>query len=159
MRPWLVLFALLLGIAGFIGWRFFQKQAALAELRKKVPLNPHEEAYQALHQLKHSDLLKKNQYRGYFSQMSEILRRYFERRYEIHALESTTFELVRDLKGKMSTEDRKLVESVLEVCDFVKFAKYTPEVQEILKQNKQAFLIIDQTKQQAQEPETQTVQS
>ena len=78
--------------------------------------------------------------------MSEILKRYFERRFQINALESTTYEVIRSLKSHLSLEDRNFVQHVLELCDFVKFAKYQPEVKEILKQNKDSMEIIDRTK-------------
>ena len=78
--------------------------------------------------------------------MSEILRRYFERRYHIPALESTTVEVLEALKEKTLPNERAMIAGLLEFCDFVKFAKHEPSIQEILLQNKNAIQIIDNTK-------------
>lgn len=144
--PWFLLFGIFLALGSLLAWYLVRKRTIMAQHNKVTMLNPHEEAYQALYRLKHSDYLQKGQYKLYFLEMSEILRRYFQRRYQISALESTTFEVMNDLKGKVALEQRTMIQEVLQLCDFVKFAKYTPSVQEVLKQNKQAFLIVDQTK-------------
>jgi hypothetical protein len=143
---WLAFLALLAGVAGFFLWRSQKTKGNELGGRGTAQLTPAEEAYRALFRLKGSDYLKKSQYREYFFLMSEILKRYFERRYEIPALESTTFELMKELKSKTSVEQRKVIQSVLDSCDLVKFAKHEPSAPDVLKQNKQAVTIIDLTK-------------
>jgi hypothetical protein len=125
--------------------RYFPRQETLKTI-KESSLSPHDEAYQALNRLRHSDLLHQGNLKGYFFEMSEIIRRYFERRYQLPALESTTHELLSRLGEKAPSDDVKLISEVLELCDLVKFAKYAPPVSEILRQNNQAKLIIDRTK-------------
>lgn len=149
--PWLVVLGIAVGTASLTAWYLVRKRAIMAPRDQAAILSPHEEAYQALYRLKHSDYLHRNQYKLYFLELSELLRRYFQRRYQISALESTTTELMSDLKDKLPLEQRTLIQDVVQFCDAVKFAKHTPSVQEVVKQNKQAFLIIDQTKETGSE--------
>jgi len=146
--PWLwwILIAIALGIGAIATWRTFFAKKIADGADFASTLSPHEEAYKALYTLKHSDLLRNNQYKLYFFQMSEILRRYFERRYEVPALESTTFEVMLALKEKVDLENGKLIQEILDFCDFVKFAKYIPSVPEVLNHNKRALEVIDRTK-------------
>ena len=146
--PWFLLGLTVLAILGLLAFMFLRKSELLLRRKSEPSLSPHDEAYQGLYRLKHSEYLKKNQFKAYFFEMSEILRRYFERRYDIPALESTTYELMRDLKAKTTSKNRTLVEEVLTFQDMVKFAKLVPSVQEVLKLNKQAIEIIDQTKEE-----------
>ena len=147
---WLVIL-LFLAIGAVASWTFYLRKSRGASGSAEEPaLSPHDEAYLALNKLQHSDLIRKGQTKLYFFQMSEILRRYFERRYQIRALESTTHEVTRDLKEKLTVDNAKIVEEALSFCDLVKFAKYDPPPMEILRQNNQAKLIIDRTKEEIQ---------
>lgn len=147
---WLTLIGLAL-IAGGAGIFYFRKEKQGGVTEKREVLSAHDEAYQALYRLQHSDLIRKGQVKLYFFQMSEILRRYFEQRYRIKALESTTYELMRELKEQLVSENIQLIDEVLSFCDLVKFAKYDPPPVEILRQNNQAKLIIDRTKEEIME--------
>ncbi|MBI4368301.1 MAG: hypothetical protein HY588_02795 [Candidatus Omnitrophica bacterium] len=146
---WSLMIALMLG-AGAASWIYYQRQkrAQSKADSKRIP-TPHEEAYHALSQLQHSDLLKRGLVKLYFLRMSEILRRYFERRYEIRALESTSYEVLEALKRLLPPEILETITDVLSFCDLVKFAKYNPLPVEILHQNAQAKLIVDKTKEES----------
>ena len=134
---------------------YFRQRKEIQSATVEMALSPHDEAYQALNRLRHSDFIRKGQVKLYFFQMSEILRRYFERRYQIRALESTTNEVLQELKRLESLENMTLVRDILSFCDLAKFAKYEPPAAEILQTSNQARQIIDQTKQLTEE---QTVQ-
>ena len=143
---WLM-FAFLLIAIGAGAWVIdLRKNREALTANRESALSPHDEAYLALSKLQHSDFIRKGQVKLYFFYMSEILRRYFERRYQVRALESTTYEAIRDLKEKLTPENLKLIEDELSFCDLVKFAKYDPPPMEILRETNQAKLIIDRTK-------------
>ena len=147
---WFVLFGLPLATGGV--WILYQmRKRGIFQVSEEEILSPHDEAYQALSRLQHTDLLRRGQVKLYFFRMSEILRRYFERRYQIRALEFTTYELIRELKEKVQADDLNLVSETLSLCDLVKFAKYEPPPIEIIRQNNQAKLIVDRTKEEPQE--------
>jgi hypothetical protein len=150
--PWL-LALVLLGIATGVYFFYQNSRRPCLGSGQAEELSPHDEAYQALGRLQHSDLIRKGQMKLYFFQMSEILRRYFERRFQIPALESTTYELKNELQDKANQENLQLIDEVLSFCDLVKFAKYAASPLEIIRQNNQAKQIIDQTREQESVPE------
>ncbi len=150
--PWFLLSALLgVGLGTF--FLLQQSKRGWSPSAQEEILSPHDEAYQALNRLQHSDLIRKGQMKLYFLHMSEILRRYFERRYQIRALELTTYELKNEFKDKLSMEQAQLIDDVLSFGDLVKFAKYIPTPLEIIRQNNQAKLVIDQTREPEIRPE------
>ncbi len=69
---------------------------------------------------------------AWFVELSAIVRRYLEHRYEIRAPELTTeeFLLVATARPELTTEHRGLLTSFLERCDRVKFAGYRPDAEE-----------------------------
>jgi hypothetical protein len=71
---------------------------------------------------------------AWFVELSAIVRRYLEQRYEIRAPELTTeeFLLVATARPELSEEHRGLLSSFLERCDRVKFAGYRPDAEESL---------------------------
>lgn len=153
---WLALIGFLLIGAGIVAL-YLHKRKGGSELGGEEILSAHDEAFQALSRLQHSDLIRKGQVKLYFFHMSEILRRYFERRYRVKALESTTYELMEELKNHLSAENAQLINEVLLLSDLVKFAKYDPPPIEILRQNNQAKLIVDRTKEEVVETLPTTV--
>lgn len=140
------------GAAVFAGAWFYlyRKRQRLTGQPQEPVLSAHEEAYLALNQLKHSDLVRKGLVKQYFFQMSEILRRYLERRFRIRALESTTYELMQELTPVANRDQVQLIQEVLDFCDLVKFAKYEPAALEVIQETNRAKTVIDQTK---EEPE------
>jgi len=148
---WFLLLALF-GAAASIGtWLYFDRRKQNLEGQPQEPaLSAQEEAYLALNQLKNSDLIRKGLVKQYFFQMSEILRRYLERRFRIRALESTTYELMQELTPVASRDQVELIQEVLDFCDLVKFAKYEPPALEVIQETNRAKTVVDQTK---EEPE------
>lgn len=129
---WLILAVLLLLALG-IGVRVWLKrrkpkieEQALIE---KPPVPPDEEALAALQALVSSGLLESGQTKEYYSRLSQILRRYLERQFEIPALESSTSEVVQRLHlANLSTGESQCVSAILALSDLVKFAKFVPPV-------------------------------
>ena len=137
----------LVSIGALIWYRHRQNLAALNQIAGHSLLSPDEEAYQALHQLFDSDILRRGQYKLYYSRISEIVRRYLERRYQFLALESTTAELMEELPAlDVDSSIRTSIRQLLESCDLVKFAKHVPQPADIIQDNRSAKEIIDKTK-------------
>jgi len=148
LRKWLSLgiTTFLLFLAGIVVLNFFRKKkAAMDEAR--MLLSPHDEAYQALRTLYNSSLIRDGKVKDYYFRLSEIIRRYLERRFAFAAVEKTTDEIFRDLR-EILLEDtlKRLIRAFLEEVDIVKFAKYLPEPREIVLINKRATEIVDKTK-------------
>ena len=63
----------------------------------------------------------------YHIQASEIVRRYLEGRYEVSALELTSYEVLERLRAlDLGEETLVALGGFLEDCDLVKFAKHVP---------------------------------
>jgi hypothetical protein len=71
---------------------------------------------------------------AWFVELSAIVRRYLEQRYEIRAPELTTEEFlqVATARPELREDHRGLLSSFLERCDRVKFAGYRPDAEESL---------------------------
>ena len=91
------------------------------------PPLPYELALEALSHLDNSDLLKKREYRLFYIELSEILRKYLGSRFEVNTLDQTTWEIDQLLKRiGISSLITDTARDILEEADLVKFAKYVP---------------------------------
>lgn len=122
---WLIL--LILVFAALLVWalRRYKKQGSLLPPKPVVP--PYEEAVQSLHKLKSRKLWEKGKEKEYFTALTYILRRYLAKEYDIPAMEMTSRQIMvalkenEDLKGQ-----RASMRSLLDMADFVKYAKVRP---------------------------------
>ena len=141
---WTVI-ALALLAAGYLLFRTLRKKKMLAA-PAPPPLTAEEDALLHLSDLFESDLLKRGLIKLYYLNLSEILRVYFERRYKIFAVESTTLEILRALRPQhLDTKLYQKIQYVLEAADLAKFAKWIPIAPEILQINKKSEEIIKES--------------
>lgn len=79
----------------------------------------------------------------FYSELGDAFRAYFERTYSFPALESTTLEVVRELRANRADEEMiELLSDILEEADLVKFAKYQPNeanCKHVMEQARQLF--------------------
>lgn len=128
-----IVIILLLGLGGYFGYRFYKakKDAGFTIIPKKPKKPAHEIALAAYNKLKDRDLLKQGLIKEYYTECSEILRVYLEHRFFIVALEETTPEILRELKSQEIVKDNlESLKEILELSDYVKFAKYIPSEDE-----------------------------
>lgn len=118
-----------LGLLTAISWYRKRKAAVLAA----APAQPPEiVAWDAIHALEDEQLVEKGEIKEFYSRLSIILRGYLESRFRITALESTTTELLSAFrKLQLSYEITEMARVFLDNADLAKFAKMTPEPQEI----------------------------
>lgn len=118
---------LLLGIIGFIFWKRNQRKEKPDVL--EIILPPHEIAFQKLESLKNEKLWQQGSIKKYQSELTFIVREYLENRYGIQALESTTDEIIDQLKEIEIEENLKIeLRKMLQTADLVKFAKAEPPI-------------------------------
>jgi hypothetical protein len=95
----------------------------------KIIRPPHEIALEELLDLYNEDLLAKGDFEGYYTRLSYILRKYMALRFMMYALEYTTTEIIDKLKNEDIVRfDYEVSCSFLEEADQVKFAKYSPDL-------------------------------
>lgn len=99
------------------------------------PEPAHRIAFKALDRLLAGDLLKEGRIKEFYLAISNILRRYIEHRFSLHAPERTTEEFLTELGGTdiLQLQHKTLLKEFLLHCDQVKFAKYQPVDEEIEK--------------------------
>ena len=122
----LVLLALL-GFSIYYLLRRKRKQQPAVVLPPPPPPPAHETALQKLLELEQSDLLDNGEVNAFQTQLTYILREYLEGRYGIHALESTTDDILASLRNiGVPDEWRVQLRKMLQTADLVKFAKAQP---------------------------------
>ncbi len=120
------LFGLL--IIGFVIYKLIKKSNSDnnidVETVVKEIVPAHEIALEKLASLKKKELWQNGQSKEYHSELTYIVREYLENRYNISALESSTHEILEDLK-KVDFDDRfkNNLTEMLSIADLVKFAK------------------------------------
>lgn len=110
-------------------------------------------ALEELKKLENEKYWQKGQLKKYYTVLTEILRLYLERQFEIPALEMTTDEILSSLNNyrslnssKISFDDEiiKTIKPVLKIADMVKFAKYQshPDENDLCMKNSFEFVKI-----------------
>jgi hypothetical protein len=139
----------LLGAGGFFYYRQRSRGLAMPEIPEELKKPAWEVALFELDRLKESDLLTRKQVKKYFIVLSDIVRKYTERRYEIPALDRTTEEIRWEIKPlRLEPRITDSLRDLLSFCDLVKFAKYVPEAEEIEKSLSDAYDFVNMTKQE-----------
>ncbi len=122
---WLLL-AALLALVAYLIYRKLRKDTEdeAAPAWVPPPRPPHEEAEAALARLAEKGLIAKGEIALFYTELTDIIKRYAGRRFEVPYLERTTEEVLSDLAAKeVSTPPLR---AILEVADLVKFAKQMP---------------------------------
>ncbi|MBT8211170.1 MAG: hypothetical protein KJP14_11645 [Eudoraea sp.] len=134
-RFWLMLFLgiLFLGLLSWLVYRFFFLKKPLSEEEREAKLPPYDRALLELKKLENSRYLIQDEYKKYYSELTDIVRAYLEEEVQISALESTTRQLIEKLEllkdaGELNLEDETIrhFNKILQTADLVKFARSKP---------------------------------
>ena len=129
---------------------YFRKKFKKKPQDEKVIVPPraaHIVAFEKLHALEDQRLWQQGEVKAFYSAATEIVREYFERRFEILALEMTTDEVIDQLRTKSGdTGTLRDIAVLLSDADLVKFAKHVPIPSECESVIPAARDIIDRTK-------------
>lgn len=127
------------------------KQEEVAEM---VPAqDPYQEAIQSIQVLKQKELWEHNQTKEYYTQMTDILRRYLWRVYGIDTMDKTSSEILESFRSRIG-RDRMYGElnKILQTADLAKFAKYQPKSDENMSLLSASVAFIEEHKPVAEEP-------
>lgn len=133
---------------------FFVIRHWMAAITKQRRISAYEAAMKRLTKLESRGLPKAEapeMIDGWYVELSGIVRRYLEDRYNLRAPELTTEEFLQVARGSgvLSTEHRKTLEGFLRQCDSVKFARYAPEDDESREALESARSFLHDTRPQA----------
>lgn len=125
----LILIVLLLAAGGVYGYILYKRRRKTpeSEEEKKPLLSPYDQAMVDLSALRARNLCERGQEKEYYSVLTDILRNYLMRRFGINAMEMTSSQILKALRDNPETRlPKKYMDQVLEIADFVKFAKVRP---------------------------------
>ena len=138
----------LLTLLGFYFYRRNKNKINVKNLEKEViQLPPHIVAFKKLSTLEDKKLWQKGEIKSYQSELTHIVREYLENRFDIVALETTTEEILTQVKGLEIESGLKMkLKQMLELADLVKFAKVKPSLEQHEVSMTDAKLLVEQTK-------------
>ena len=126
---WIWVLPLVVGLAALAGWlakRFLSKPRTILHIPPPEPA--HEVALRALRALKNKGWIEAENVEPFYVELSNIVRRYIEDRFDIRAPERTTEEFIREAAESkdLSAAQQELIRAFLEQADLVKFARFRP---------------------------------
>jgi hypothetical protein len=145
-------FLLVYGLVLLLIWWYLRRKyrkGASEILAPEAMLPPHLVAIMELDRLRSEKLWKLGKNKRYYTELSEIIRKYIERRFQFNALEMTTDEILTLFKKDKTTQSvYQNLRQILQLSDLVKFAKIEPLESENELSIMNSYLFVNQTKQE-----------
>ena len=127
--------------------RFSKSKKTVSKKTEKIKIiPPHIIALNNLKEVEIKELWQKNKIKEYHSEISEIIRKYIEVRFNCLALEATTDEIMITLRNQISDELTIDLNNILQTADLAKFAKSKPSEKENIYSMILAKKFVNQTK-------------
>ncbi len=130
---YLLIGLLILAVLGGLFYWFVLRKKPLTEEEKEALLPPYDRALLELKRLENSKYLIQDEYKEYYSELTDIVRSYLEEDAHVSALESTTDQLIAKLEllsdsGELELDKETInqFKNILYTADLVKFAKSKP---------------------------------
>jgi hypothetical protein len=145
---WIVLLVLLLLALIGAGLYFaLRKKEKGYFFKPQVIMPPHVVALQKLDKIKDEKIWQQGLEKQFYTEMTDVLREYIEKRFYFNAFEKTSDEILAtvDIYSEAESSISNLTQ-VLKLSDLVKFAKYKPLPNENDLSLVNAYLFVNQTK-------------
>jgi hypothetical protein len=128
-KNWWWLLLIIAAITAGLIYLFRKKGINPLKIRLKPEEPPHHIALRELERIRIEKIWKHGKIKDYYTEITDVLRQYIERRYGIWAMEMTSDELLQSLSSsiQLSTEDHNKLKQILELSNLVKFAKFEPQ--------------------------------
>lgn len=127
--------------------RLRSKKSIIPFKKPEPKLPPHEQAIRELNEIKQQKLWQQGRNKEYYTLITDTLRKYIVDRFGINAMEMTSAEILDILRKQ---QDVNLVyenlKQILQLSDFVKFAKMNPLPDENDQSLSNAYRFVEQTK-------------
>ena len=92
----------------------------------------------------------------FYTQLTDVLRRYIHERYGVNSLEMTSGEILNIIRTKAEEDSvYENLKQVLTVADLVKFAKFTPEAEQNESDYTKVYYFVEETKPVEVNPEAE----
>jgi len=137
----------LLAIIGFGIYLMLRKKEKGYYFKPEVILPPHVLALKALDKVKSEKIWQQGQEKIFYTEITDILREYIEKRFGINAFEKTSDEILDTVKMfEQADSASENLRQILKLSDLVKFAKYKPLPNENDLSLVNSYLFVNQTK-------------
>ena len=139
----------LICVIGYVIQRLRNRKTVVTEKKETLPkIPPHEIAIKELNEIKEQKLWQQGRNKEYYTQITETLRRYIFRRFGINAMEMTSFEILEIMQQEYydTRSVYDTLKQILQLADFVKFAKFHPLPDDNNLSLANSFLFVNQTK-------------
>ena len=124
--PWLLGIVLLALVIYLLTKYVFNTKPKIKKVIPKVIIPADVTALKELTELDKQQLWQSGKIKDYQSELSEIIRRYTENRFNFIALELATDEILKELKIRLNAEQLANIRTLLQRADLAKFAKSKP---------------------------------
>lgn len=128
---WYMIIGLSLIIIGVGMWLYFRYKRKHKKYKVVTSplllLSPFDAAMKAFEIIEKNEVWKKGKIKDWYTDVTDVMRQYLSRQFNIQAFEMTSTELELSLIDKVEGgEVHELIRPLLKESDFVKFAKYKP---------------------------------
>ncbi len=115
--------------------------------KQEKPSEPaHVVALRELDRLKEEKLWQQGFIKDYYTRLTEIIRRYIERRFNVPAMEQTSTEILHSMKPFILEDDTlRALQELLSLADMVKFARELPMPDENESNMLNAYVFVNHT--------------
>ena len=145
---WIIALAIVAVAVGCVLW-YLHKHGGMKRYLKPQPkpVPPYEMAIGQLERLRSRKLCEKGQEREYYTELTEILRAYLEGRFGINAMEMTTTQIKAAVRANATAREASTqMNQILEMADYVKFAKMRPLPEDNVRSFSQAMQFVESTR-------------
>jgi len=153
--PWILVILAAAGAFFLLRWWLQNRRKKVAVVAQVVtpPRPAHEIALEELDRLRDQRLYQAGRVKDYYVALSEIIRRYIEAQFKIPAMESTSFQLLRDVEAAIRDGNlRSVLQNLLEDADLAKFAKHQPDEEICQRDLERAYVLVRKTMPQPVSP-------
>ena len=141
-----LLVLLLVCMAFYLRIRLKDNKPIIAKVHVVKKLLPHQRALNEIEKIKADRRLSSEDQKGYYTRLTDALRKYIEERFHFNAMEMTSSEIIARLQ---ESDDKRMIAELHELfitADLVKFAKYSTLINENDANLVHAIEFINQTK-------------
>ena len=127
--PWILLLTVLAVLSWYLMRYLKMRKTGQPVFAARTPPEPaHLIAMRELRNLKSESLWEKGMIKEYYTKLTEIVRRYIERRFGVTAMERTSREIIEELQSNdgLAKDVIGLLDQCFSIADLVKFAKARP---------------------------------
>jgi len=137
---------IILILIGIYIYKRIKNNKPIFVLPKKPPIPPHITALKELDELSNKKMWQNNEFKEYYSSLTDIIRTYMDGIWKIGAMEMVSDDIIEKLRTQnISDELKETTAKVLRTADFVKFAKTKPLADDNSNALKWAYQFVKET--------------